>query len=681
MSRDSAYSRLYRLINDSIRPYTEPEVVSLTKQQEKQLLASLSQVFRQIQLWTRELDCDSDDESKAHSEDHHYLSNLMADLVFLLAVKSQYVQHLAGNILVVISEFLATSGSNWELFIHSLCLCMELAVNNILSLFSAPLRAESGNSCFDLSSFVPVIRPRLKNAGWSTLAGIIRVLRNILKCLKQEYDNEDSLAEVYLDSVHSCLSNVHWDSMDVIYGTWKSCSAVALDVRSVDQEESRIVFLGNFIQLLCSLVELSSCVDDADCSLDKHPILCIITNLVPKLLCWCLGQEGEHVKASISQYFRHKLLVLMIRLSFQSRLDCCITVSWLQLLHNYFQELLWRPIAQVESADDDCLEGSPFLMSVSNGEVGNIRPRHVQRQAVFLFLRCSFILISQRVDTNKHCACATADSCLTFDLISDLDNCGQKRGLLELYKWLQGHLSIDTFLEFEMYMEKCINFSLSFLRLYLHEDDVLFKVLLQLLIIPFRGEQNFDKTKWTFQDVKEDVIFHVSNIFNPIRLFHLFLAELHYDHQVLLDYLISKDIGISCAEYLLRCLRLVCEHFHLFIEFPLGEKARNQSSDKRRKILDSSNFPGRVPSATSKFFIQSLKDSDREYDYEHCITRGSHYKEAKDCLLSLKMSVENLHQKNLFLYNPEALLKRLTRFHKLCSKQEHHDSSKSGGHL
>ncbi|KAL5821563.1 hypothetical protein ACOSQ3_023445 [Xanthoceras sorbifolium] len=309
MSRDSAYSRLYRLINDSIRPYTEPEVVSLTKQQEKQLLASLSQVFRQIQLWTRELDCDSDDESKAHSEDHHYLSNLMADLVFLLAVKSQYVQHLAGNILVVISEFLATSGSNWELFIHSLCLCTELAVNNILSLFSAPLRAESGNSCFDLSSFVPVIRPRLKNAGWSTLAGIIRVLRNILKCLKQEYDNEDSLAEVYLDSVHSCLSNVHWDSMDVIYGTWKSCSAVALDVRSVDQEESRIVFLGNFIQLLCSLVELSSCVDDADCSLDKHPILCIITNLVPKLLCWCLGQEGEHVKASISQYFRHKLLV------------------------------------------------------------------------------------------------------------------------------------------------------------------------------------------------------------------------------------------------------------------------------------------------------------------------------------------------------------------------------------
>lgn len=30
--------------------------------------------------------------------------------------------------------------------------------------------------------------------------------------------------------------------------------------------------------------------------------------------------------------------------------------------------------------------------------------------------------------------------------------------------------------------------------------------------------------------------------------------QLHYDHQVLLDYLISKDTGTDCAEYLLRCV-------------------------------------------------------------------------------------------------------------------------------
>lgn len=76
-----------------------------------------------------------------------------------------------------------------------------------------------------------------------------------------------------------------------------------------------------------------------------------------------------------------------------------------------------------------------------------------------------------------------------------------------------------------------------------------------------------------------------ADVFNPIHLFHLFLAEvplqrrkispksffylrkssfiscckvsvsllqISYDHQVLLDYLISKDTGSICAEYLLR---------------------------------------------------------------------------------------------------------------------------------
>lgn len=113
---------------------------------------------------------------------------------------------------------------------------------------------------------------------------------------------------------------------------------------------------------------------------------------------------------------------------------------------------------------------------------------------------------------------------------------------------------------------------------------------------------------------------------------------------------------ISAAFHLCRCLRLVCEYFHLFLEFS-GEKTKNSVYNKRRKILDSSTDPSRIPSATSKK-AQSLEDRNLECDYEHDFTGGSHYKEAKDCLLSLKSSLENLHQKNLFLYNPEALLKQ-----------------------
>lgn len=51
--------------------------------------------------------------------------------------------------------------------------------------------------------------------------------------------------------------------------------------------------------------------------------------------------------------------------------------------------------------------------------------------------------------------------------------------------------------------------------------------------------------------------------------FSVFYCQLHYDHQVLLDYLISKDIGASCAEYLLRLIifSLVICYQLLYLEY------------------------------------------------------------------------------------------------------------------
>lgn len=110
-----------------------------------------------------------------------------------------------------------------------------------------------------------------------------------------------------------------------------------------------------------------------------------------------------------------------------------------------------------------------------------------------------------------------------------------------------------------------------------------------------------------------------------------------------------------------RCLRLVSDSWPLFMEFSLSGKVTNQSSDKRRKmLLGSSNDQFGLPSTTLKN-IPSLEEeckSDLEYSYQHYETAESHYKKAKECLFSLKTSVENLHQKNLFQYNPEVLLKR-----------------------
>ncbi|GMY11667.1 Salicylic acid-binding protein 2 [Fagus crenata] len=456
-------SRLCRLINDSLHQYTVNHTT---------LSHSTSQAFisdqnffnflllKQIQLWTpklnayshngKEIESASKSEcSHSQPEDHHCLAKIVAHLIVLLTLESQYVQHLAGNVFGFISEFVATSKSDWDGFINLLCVCLELAITNALSDPSAPSSSEAEDCNSDSLKFEDVIKPRLKNANWCTVAGIIRVLRNILKYLKREDD--DQLLEVYLNCVDSCLSNVHWDLFDEVHvgqngGTQKRFCADALFLRNISGlQEPSIIFLGNFLQLLCSLVYESNFLEAAGGCIDKHPICNKIINFVPKVLNWCLSKEGEYVDTCISQYFRHKLL-------------------------------------------------------------------------------------------------------------------------------------------------------------------------------------------------------------------------LHYDHQVLLDYLISKDMGISCAEYLLRCLRIIFDSWCLFVEFSFDGKVINQSSCKKRKVsLDGSNFEAYVtPMLVENNGIITSQEKEynrgRRYGSKHHITQP--FEEAKECLLSLRNSVESLHKKNLFPYNPKVLLKR-----------------------
>ncbi|KAI5319435.1 hypothetical protein L3X38_039143 [Prunus dulcis] len=225
----------------------------------------------------------------------------------------------------------------------------------------------------------------------------------------------------------------------------------------------------------------------------------------------------------------------------------------------------------------------------------------------------------------------------------------------------------------EMYFVECVDFAKSFIQLYIKEDDVLFKVLLHLLCVPCCAEQD-EKEKVALEDSNGNLLFRVSDLFNPVLLFHLFLLELSYDHQVLLDYLISKDTGISCAEYLLRCLRKVCDSWSLFVEFLVGGQATNQSFCKKRKVsLGGSSSWGEdslAPTKNHLTFLDDEPDEENENGCKHTQNGGQYFKEAKECLLSLKISIEGLHQKNLFPYNPNVLLNRLTRFQELCFEEE-----------
>ncbi|XP_027346543.1 uncharacterized protein LOC113858215 isoform X2 [Abrus precatorius] len=667
---------LCRMLDDSLRPYTPPQ-----PEKENQILIASSQVVTKIQLRIREFDSRAETKRAPneeqlcspnyHSSVHQCLPKIVAEMIILLTVKSEFVHHVAVNALVLSSQFVSTTGNNWDRFIHLLCCSLEMAIVRTLLCSDAP-SSGAENRDFDCSDIEFVMQYGLKNCDWSSVAGIVRVLRVICKYLKEDCD--DGLVKVYYDSINSCLLKMPWDLLDQywscdIRGTNNSSSVNQFYRNNFGVMEPGKKFLGTFLQLLCSLVDRNDLVK-TDCdSANKHPLFVTVVDLIPRLAKWCHSKQEDSAETHIIHYLKHKFLILMIRLGSLTWLDCSIHVSWFELLHNYFQEPLNQPLTQYHSDQIDCLEGSPFLLSLSDREACGVHSSHLQRQVVFLLLACSFSLIRHSGENVNNCNCSTLCSCFTTIPHSELDHFCRRKGSLELYRWIQGHLPTEISINQENYLQICMNFMSSFLQLYLREDDLLFEVLLQLLSISSCLQQQSEKKDSAYQDVKKDFPFDLEDIFNPVHLFHLFLSEIHYDHQVLLDYLISKDTGICCAKYLLRCLHLVCNSWKLFVEFPLYGEFLNQSLCKRRKVLgDGLQFlvdgmPTSVDSGGNIILhIKNYKE-DRECDFKHNNIKP--FKKAAECLLSLSNSVDNLHKKDLFPYNPEVLLKR---FQDLCCK-------------
>lgn len=159
----------------------------------------------------------------------------------------------------------------------------------------------------------------------------------------------------------------------------------------------------------------------------------------------------------------------MIRLSFLAHLECSVLAAWLQLLHIYFEESLQQPINQPEFGQGDCLDSSPFSVSVSGGKFSCTYSRHLQRLAVLLFLRCSLSLITLRGDGEKKCLCTNENSRLPIDSNLAPACCNRNKALLDLYGWFQGQMSTYMLVDHKMHTEKYISFALSFLQLYLHE--------------------------------------------------------------------------------------------------------------------------------------------------------------------------------------------------------------------
>lgn len=118
--------------------------------------------------------------------------------------------------------------------------------------------------------------------------------------------------------------------------------------------------------------------------------------------------------------------------------------------------------------------------------------------------------------------------------------------------------------------------------------------------------------------------------------------------------LFSCPYAFSINIFLYRSLRAVCDSWSSFVEFSMPEIVVDKSSFKKRKVVyeHNSNFQ------TSLSSIEREYKGDVEYNCRLYGTRGQSFNESRNCLLSLKTSVENLHRKKLFPYNPEVLLKR-----------------------
>ncbi|KAJ0231463.1 Golgin [Hirschfeldia incana] len=620
MASGEIVSRLHLLIDRCVRRHAERAASLPAEAIEKDLLLSLSQVLREIQSWISEagLDSDSDqgEETAApESKDHLRLERLVADLVGFLGVKNVHVQHLSGNILVQVSQSLVESGSLWNDFVRLVFDCLHLAVVYICPVPS-PTRFEGSNT-----GGSDVLKGKMEKANWCTVSGVFRVLRNVLKRLSQE-ENEE-LIDVYLESLNSTLVKIPWSRMDIHFSNPHGSG----ERSSHGNNEGVTVFLGNFVQFLSTVVQQVHFAEDSDAFGTMHLILQKTIELVPDLLRWCQPKLESQSGSSMSRYLVHKLLVLMIRLTYQSNIRCTVLLSWLQYLQHRYQGFLHHTLTRHKPVQDNSLEGSPFLVSLSDRDANETHSDHLQRLSVFLFLRCSLTLLYSSRHTDKDCE---------FDC--------RKKGMEGVFKWIEQQVPSDTFLDHGTYSKKSVDFSTSFIQLFMHEDDLLFKVLLQLLSAPLDGKELLKGEGSLPQD--EEIYVRLSTLFNPVILFCIFLSELHYDHQVLLDYLISKDIGASCAEYLLRCLRAVCDSWTLFVEFPFEENLNNSSSKRRRLLLET-------PEAEQNRKLQPQA-----------------FENAKDCLLSLQNSIVRLHQKKLFPYNPEALLRRLSRFQELCLLHE-----------
>jgi hypothetical protein len=152
------------------------------------------------------------------------------------------------------------------------------------------------------------------------------------------------------------------------------------------------------------------------------------------------------------------------------------------------------------------------------------------------------------------------------------------------------------------------------IQFYIDEDDLMIEMLLQCL------EWNPSQLEST---ELEPGIHDLVSEFIPLHLFNALLAAIMYDHMVLVDFLISESTGPLCLQYVSGCLRLM--------------------------MSTSAEF-GHDNGMGSTSILAPLEGQLKRGKFWFQIT--------VECLLELEVTIECLHHRHLFPYNPSVLLKQ-----------------------
>eukprot|EP01018_Ginkgo_biloba_P002651 Gb_27207 [translate_table: standard] len=730
-------SWLCNFLQESRSLNIDNEANGLSKEQEREMLIALSKVCRRFQdLETYHIHefglndpiddiqnlnlCTQGQDASAHN----CLQLVTKTLVVLLVLENTFVSHASAKTLLVLSNYLVKSVSEWKGFLHCLWISLKgVCFSSDTKLFNDAGKSSQSNAidqksstsdsidtkvalyirylmkdiyCFD--STVESIR--LKKC-WSAASWLMQLLRNILKTCHVKTGKLTviylHIAEAYILDVATLVLNKLCLEETVSSVNFSSDHFLSEGIKGYLDVQNELA-LGAFLQLLCSFVHIITSeyseVEGGNL-LNQWPILLKVNGLVPALSIQSLAVHKHPESGCISHFLRHKLMMLMIRLS-----DCFLQkpstfVLWLEVLWKHAADLLGQSLPGDNKIHESSLVGSPFGTFLNHSDRDFlVSTSHLQRRAVFLLFKCSFILIREDVKTPEGRTSFDGTPVVIENetgpsQLNPISELNREKAAAALMDWLLKQMPCASAFDNNALRSRCNDFASSFLQLFMDEDDLMFEMLLQLLNLPLPLQQ----VQYGGNKDCMDACLQLLDALKPNLLFHVFLAGVHYDHLVLVDYLISKGTGILFLRYLLRCLRIVCDSWPNFIEFSVDTDDKSNFKSKRRPhhLARNEHFDRHPLSAlemcmlstpgsiTSQIAVQSKDELESGHTtskrkraiqflpISKIMDNGLEFESAKRCLLSLKDAIESLHHKDLFPYNPSALLKRLETFLQLCS--------------